>query len=175
MNIDLELKMQIAFIAIAFLLLIILMSITKKITRKVSLVKKLEPHRKKVVLNMFYFVYYLIFIISVILILGIDLRAISSFLASILAILGVAFVAQWSLLSNITASVIIFFYHPLKIGDKVKILDKELDFSGTVKNITGFYVLIETDTKQQITIPNSLVLQKGIEFLNDEPLNESIL
>ena len=151
MNIDLELKMQIAFIAIAFLLLIILMSITKKITRKVSLVKKLEPHRKKVVLNMFYFVYYLIFIISVILILGIDL----SFLASILAILGVAFVAQWSLLSNITASVIIFFYHPLKIGDKVKILDKELDFSGTVKNITGFYVLIETDTKQQITIPTT--------------------
>ena len=175
MNIDLELKMQITFIAIAFLLLIILMSITKKITRKVSLVKKLEPHRKKVVLNMFYFMYYLVFILSVTLILGIDLKSLSSFLASILAILGVAFVAQWSLLSNITASIIIFFYHPLKIGDKIKILDAELKFTGVVKNITGFYVLIETDTKQQITIPNSLVLQKGIEFLNDEPLDESII
>ena len=96
------------------------MAITKKVTRKVSLVKKLEPHRKKIVLNMFYFVYYVIFITVITLILGIDLRALSGFLASVLAILGVAFFAQWSLLSNITASIIIFFYHPLKIGDKVK-------------------------------------------------------
>ena len=170
---DLKLH-QISLIIGSIIVLIILMAITKKVTRKVSLVKKLEPHRKKIVLNMFYFVYYVIFITSITLILGIDLKALSGFLASVLAILGVAFFAQWSLLSNITASIIIFFYHPLKIGDKVRILDKEFDFSGVVKNITGFYVLIETESKQQITIPNSLVLQKGIEYLTDEPLDDGI-
>ena len=169
-----ELKIQITLIAAAFVILIILMSVTKKITRKVSLVKKLEPHRRKVVLNAFYFGYYLLFLTASIIILGIELKEVSIFLSSILAVIGVAFFAQWSLLSNITASVIIFFYHPLKIGDKVRILDKEFDFTGTVKNITGFYILLETDKKQQITLPNSVVLQKGIEYITDEPLEESI-
>ncbi|MFY0630879.1 MAG: mechanosensitive ion channel [Flavobacteriaceae bacterium] len=159
-----ELKIQIALIAGSFIVLLILMAITKKITKKVSLVKNLEPNRKKVVLNVFYFLYYIVFITAVIIILGIDLQEVSIFISSILAILGIALFAQWSLLSNLTASIIIFFYHPLKIGDRVKILDKEFDFTGEVIDITGFYTMIKTDEDQEISIPNSLVLQKGIKF-----------
>ncbi|MFY0602879.1 MAG: mechanosensitive ion channel [Flavobacteriaceae bacterium] len=159
-------KIQIIFIAGALLSLILIMAITKKVTKKITLVKKLEPNRKKVVLNTFYFLYYLIFFIAIIVILGIDLERLSVFISSIIAILGIAFFAQWSLLSNLTASIIIFFYHPLKIGDYVKILDKEFDFKGTVHNITGFYVLLLTDEGNEITIPNSIVLQKGIKFLD---------
>ena len=59
----------------------------------------------------------------------------------------------------------LFFYHPLKIGDKIKVLDKEFDSVGTVTDITGFYVLIENESGQKVTVPNSTVLQKGIEFL----------
>ncbi len=160
-----ELKIQVAIIGAAFIVLLILMAITKKITKKVSLVKKLEPNRKKVVLNSFYFIYYLVFITAVIIILGIDLKELSIFFSSVFAILGIALFAQWSLLSNLTASVILFFYHPLKIGDKVRILDKEFDFTGVVKDITGFYVHIKTSSGKDITVPNSVVLQKGIEFL----------
>jgi len=169
--IDLDLKTQIIPLILSFVVLIVLMGITKKVTRKVSLVKSLEPNRRKVVLNVFYFGYYLVFIAVVIIILGIDMESISVFLSSILAILGVAFFAQWSLLSNLTASIIIFFYHPLKIGDRVTILDKEFDFTGCVKNITGFYVLIETEDKRHITIPNSVILQKGIEYLDREKID----
>jgi len=43
---DLKLH-QISLIIGSTIVLIILMAITKKVTRKVSLVKKLEPHRKK--------------------------------------------------------------------------------------------------------------------------------
>lgn len=160
-----ELKIQIALIAGSFVILLILMAITKRITKKVSLVKELEPNRKKVVLNAFYFLFYLVFAIAVIIILGIDLKELSIFISSVLAILGIALFAQWSLLSSLTASIIIFFYHPLKIGDRVKILDKEFDFTGVVTDITGFYVMIRTDEEQEISIPNSLVLQKGIKFL----------
>ena len=162
---NLDFKTQILPIIIAFIVLVALMAITKSITRKISLVKNLEPNRKKVVLNVFYFAYYLIFLTAVIIILGINLKEISLFLSSILAVIGIAFFAQWSLLSNLTASIIIFFYHPLKIGDRVKILDKEFDFTGEVKNITGFYVLLKTEQKREITIPNSIILQKGIEYL----------
>lgn len=163
-----DVKFQAAIISGAFLLMILLMTFTKRLTKKITLVKKLEPNRKKVVLNVFYFIYYLLFGTVVIVVLGIDFERISLFISSALAVLGIAFVAQWSLLSNLTASIIIFFYHPLKIGDRIKVLDKELDFTGVVKNITGFYVLIETDEKQQITIPNSIILQKGIELYENE-------
>lgn len=159
-----DLKIQIALLAGALLILIALMAITNRITKKVTVVKELEPNRKKVVLNTFYFLYYIIFFGAVVIILGIELKDLSVFFSSILAIIGIAFFAQWSLLSNLTASVIIFFYHPLKIGDQVKILDKDFDFTGKVINITGFYVLIETNNGQKITVPNSVVLQKGIEF-----------
>lgn len=160
-----SLEIQIALIASAFLILLALMTITKRVTKKVTAVKELEPNRKKVVLNSFYFLYYLFFIIAIIIIFGIDLKELSIFFSSLLAILGIALFAQWSLLSNLTASIILFFYHPLKIGDRIRILDKEFDFIGEVTDITGFYVMITTEKNQEITIPNSLVLQKGIEFL----------
>lgn len=159
-------KTQLLLVAISFLGLIILMTLTKRATKKISLVKKLEPNRKKVVLNVFYFLYYIIFITIIIATLGINLERLSIFISSVLAILGVAFFAQWSLLSNLTSSIILFFYHPLKIGDKVRVLDNDFDFSGIVKNITAFYVLIVTSDGRKITIPNSIITQKGIEYIN---------
>lgn len=144
------------------------MGITKRITKKTSLVKELDPNRKKVVLNVFYFLYYLVFFTVVVLILGIDIERISIFLSSVLAILGVAFFAQWSLLSNLTSSIILFFYHPIKIGDKIIILDNDFkNFPGIVKNLTAFYVMITTESDRDITIPNSIIIQKGIEYINE--------
>jgi small-conductance mechanosensitive channel len=142
------------------------MVVTKRITRRVTLVKKLEPNRKKVVLNAFYFLYYLVFAVAMIFILGIKLEDVTIFFSSLIALLGVAFFAQWSLLSNLTASIIIFFYHPMKIGDRVRIMDSEFKSDGVVKNITGFYTMIELDNGRSVSMPNSLILQKGIEFIS---------
>jgi small-conductance mechanosensitive channel len=166
-----ENKLQILLIAIAIVVLIILMMITKRVTRKVTLVKKLDPNRRKVVLNAFYFVYYLIFIAAMIFILGIRLEDVAVFFSSVIALLGVAFFAQWSLLSNLTASIIIFFYHPMKIGDRIRIMDAEFKSDGVVQNITGFYTMIEMDNGRSVSMPNSLILQKGIEFVNYDSEN----
>lgn len=163
-----ELNLQIIYVAISVLVLILLITITRRITKRVTAVKKLEPNRRKSVLNVFYFLYYIIFFSAVIIILGIKWDQISVFLSSILAVIGIAFFAQWSILSNLTASIVLFFYHPIKIGDRIRILDKELEFQGYVKDITGFYVLIESKDKRKFSIPNSLVLQKGIEFIKDD-------
>lgn len=161
-----RIQIQILVIAVAFIVMILLMAVTKKVTKKVSLVKSLEPNRKKVVLSTFYFIYYALFSLVIILTLGIDLKEVSIFLSSVMAIIGVAFFAQWSLLSNLTSSVIIFFYYPLKIGNKIRILDKEIDSSGVVINITGFYVMLKTDKGEEISIPNSIILQRGIQYLD---------
>lgn len=165
MQLSLDLKIQILLVAVALVIMFLLMTFTKRITRKVSAVKNLEPNRRKVVLNSFYFLYYLIFAAALIIILGIKFEDVTIFFSSVIALLGVAFFAQWSLLSNLTASIIIFFYHPLKIGDRVKILDGEFKSEGIIKNITGFYTMMELDNGRSVSIPNSLILQKGIEII----------
>jgi len=92
---------------------------------------------------------------------GIEYSQISIFLSSVFAIIGVALFAQWSILSNITASLIIFFAFPYRVGDKIKVIDKDDDISGIIEEITLFHVLIKRGD-EIITYPNTLILQKGV-------------
>ncbi|NBX78790.1 MAG: hypothetical protein EBQ94_00140, partial [Flavobacteriales bacterium] len=70
------------------------------------------------------------------------------FMTSVVTVLGIAFFAQWSILSNITASLILFFNHPLKIGHQVRVMDKEYDIEGELIDIS-FFFHVHTRQKQQ--------------------------
>lgn len=87
------------------------------------------------------------------------------FISSVMAVLGIAFVAQWSLLSNITAGLILFFNHPLKLGDHIKIIEKDFIIEGIVNDITFFFVHIKTENKERVSISNSIILQKTISIV----------
>lgn len=153
-------------VLVVFVVLLFVIQITKRVTKKYIVTKSIEPHRRKIILNLCYMVYYIFSGLLLLLIVGINLGQMAIFASSILAVLGVGFFAQWSILSNLTACVILFFYHPVRIGDRIKILDKEYDLTGTVENITGFYVLLYiNEENRRITIPNTVVLYKGIELL----------
>ncbi|NAX20303.1 mechanosensitive ion channel family protein [Vibrio sp. V39_P1S14PM300] len=93
---------------------------------------------------------------------GIGYGDVSLFLSSVFAVLGVALFAQWSILSNITASFLIFFVFPYRIGDRIKVVDKDEDISGEIHDIRMFHVLIRHDNGNIIAYPNSLMLQKGV-------------
>lgn len=93
---------------------------------------------------------------------GVKQHDIVLFAGTILTALGIAFFAQWSLLSNITSSVLLFFNHPMRIGDTIKVLDKDYPFEGEVSDLTYFFVYLKTENNEIITIPNSLLLQKSI-------------
>ena len=84
------------------------------------------------------------------------------FITSIITVMGVAFFAQWSILSNITASLIPFFNHPMKIGETIHILDKEYDIEGELVDISFFFMYIKTKENHLVTIPTSVVLAKTI-------------
>ncbi|MDV7186451.1 mechanosensitive ion channel family protein [Lutibacter sp. TH_r2] len=163
-----ESKTQIILIVLLVVILFLFIFFTKRAVKRFTLLKSIEPHRKKVILNILYFIYYQVTIFLIIAILGVDFKQFLVFISSILAVLGVGFFAQWSLLSNLTSSFILFFYHPVRIGDHIKILDKDFDLTGKVKDIKGFYLLLKTDDEKIITIPNSVLLQKGIELLKYE-------
>lgn len=152
--------------------LFFLIHITKKLTRSYIVKNAIEPHRRKLILNLSYFLYYTLALFISLIIFGINFKEVIVFASSILAVLGVGFFAQWSILSNLTASIILFFYHPMRIGDTIKIIDKDFDLQGVVKNITGFYVLLYMpEEKREITIPNTTILYKGIELIKKQKVS----
>lgn len=100
-------------------------------------------------------------------IFGLGLSDISVFLSSIFAVVGVALFAQWSILSNVTASMLIFFGFPYKIGDAIRIVDKDDDISGVIIEISMFHVIIRRLNGDIINYPNSLILQKAVIKVDD--------
>ena len=96
---------------------------------------------------------------------GVNTRNLLLAMSSIFAVIGVALFAQWSILSNITAGIVIFFSARFKIGDRIKIHDKDFPIEATLIDITTFYVYLETDEGEKIAYPNNLILQKGISVI----------
>lgn len=92
----------------------------------------------------------------------ISLKGLSVYFASIFTVVGVALFATWSILSNLTASIIIFFFFPYRIGQKVRIVDGDNSIEGKIVDITLFYVMIETIDNKMCSYPNNLAIQKPL-------------
>jgi len=137
-----------------------------------SMLKKIHftLQRRKLTLRMINLLLTIVAIVFISAIWGVKQTDIVVFISSVMAILGIAFVAQWSLLSNITAGLILFFNHPLRIGDHIKVLEKDFIIEGVVNDITFFFIHIKTESKERITISNTVILQKIISIVpsNDE-------
>jgi len=121
--------------------------------------------RRKITLRMINLLLTIIAVVFISAIWGVKQTDIVVFISSVMAILGIAFVAQWSLLSNITAGLILFFNHPLKIGDHIKVIEKDFVIEGIVNDITFFFIHIKTENREKITISNTVILQKTISIV----------
>lgn len=89
--------------------------------------------------------------------------------ASVFTIIGVALFASWSILSNITAGVVLFFSFPFKIGDRVKIMDKDIEGEEPylIEDIRAFHVSLRKDNGELLVYPNNLMMQKAVTLLYD--------
>mgnify|MGYP001814896265 CR=1 FL=1 len=154
------------YTGILIVVAIVMIIITNKAIQKFSFVKSIEVNRRKVIYYLSYLFIYLIASSILAIIWGFDFKQIFFALSSILAVLGIGFFAQWSILSNITASVLLFFNHPIRIGDRIKIIDKDYDYTGTITDITSFFLFMRTDDGKNVTLPTSIIMQKGIEMLD---------
>ncbi|MEX0359862.1 mechanosensitive ion channel domain-containing protein [Flagellimonas sp.] len=144
---------------------ILFIAIVKGAIKRFGRLAAIDVNSRKVVFYISYLLIYLFSITVLLIIWGVNLEDFAVFIASVLAVLGVGFFAQWSILSNITASIILFFSHPLRLGDRIRILDKDFDWTGVVEDISAFYLFMKTDDGRKVTIPTNLVIQKGIEIL----------
>ena len=148
----LSFKSEILLTIILLAVIIALNSLSKRGIRRFGKTSSIDMNSRKIIFYLSNLLFYLIAFIGISLIWGVDLKDFSVFMSSILAILGVGFVAQWSILSNLTASVILFFNHPLRLGDRIRVMDKDFDWTGKVEDISGFYLFMRTDDGKQITI-----------------------
>lgn len=103
-------------------------------------------------------------LIAIGMVVGLGYRDVGLFFGSVFAVVGVALFAQWSIVSNVTASVIVFFFFPYKVGDYVRILDGDNTIEGRLKEITLFHVILSAEDGMLSTFPNSLVFQKAVQI-----------
>ncbi|MFT2009468.1 mechanosensitive ion channel domain-containing protein [Pontibacter sp. 13R65] len=104
---------------------------------------------------------------------GLDQKELLLFITSTITVLGVAFFAQWSILSNVTSGLVLFFSHPLRIGDHIRIYEKDFEVEGRLQDISVFFMHIETKEGKNITMPNTLALQKIISIVPDDAITTS--
>jgi small-conductance mechanosensitive channel len=169
MNVNL---LKIIETVVVIVLYIIAILLTKRWIKKLLKKINFSLQRRRLTIKMINLMFLIISSVFIAAIWGVNQSDMVVFVSSVMAILGIAFVAQWSILSNITAGVILFFNHPLKIGDYVKLLEKDFVIEGTVDDITYFFVHIETSEKEKITISNSLILQKIISIVPSKEINQ---
>lgn len=135
----------------------------------------LHRGRRKMIIKAVHLLSFLTATVLLSAIWGLKQNEIAVFAGTILTALGIAFFAQWSLLSNVTSSLLLFFNHPVKIGDTIKVLDKDYPFEGEVTDLTFFFVHLKTENGEIVTIPNSLLLQKSVSVFekNNTPKSKA--
>lgn len=150
------------------LFLVVWKFVLKKSTHRIAKIAEFNIGRTQL---MFKYINVLMFVIALFSLLytwGIDLKDLNLFFSSVFAVIGIALFAIWSVLSNVTSGVIMFFSFPFKIGDKIKIHDKEFPIVGIIEDIKAFQMHIRNDEGELITYPNNLILQKPISLLKKE-------
>ncbi len=157
-------KIQIFESAIIVIIYLILYFVVKNIINNSLKNTPLQRDRRKMIIKVLHLFITITACVFLAAIWGFKQKEIAAFASTILTALGIAFFAQWSLLSNITSSIILYFNHPLKLGDNLKVLDKDYPFEGEITELTYFFVHLKTPDGQIITIPNSMVLQKSISI-----------
>ncbi len=161
---------EIATLAVILIYAVLRVSIAKIVRRFAKLNEVLE-HRTNLIIKYINLLLVILALISITIIWGVKKDQILLFISSVFAVVGVASFAQWSILSNITAGIIIFFSYPFKIGDRIKVHDKENPVEGEIEDIKAFYVVLKTNEDELITYPNNLLMQKGISIIN-KPIEE---
>lgn len=164
--------MKVLSFALIFFSYIIIVKLLSSMIERVGRQKSVQAYRIKYISKTLTISLTVVYLMLTLLILGVEYTQVSVFLSSAFAVIGIALFAQWSILSNITASLIIFFAFPYRVGDRIKILDKDDDISGIVDEITLFHVIVRKGD-DLISYPNSLILQKAVvkltETSNDAP------
>ena len=151
-------------VAILFIIRLVAVSTIRRIGRK----SNLSTSRTKLIVKYISLGITTIALVALTLIWGVNIRELGLIFSSVFAVIGVALFAQWSILSNVTAGIILFLAFPFKIGDHIRILDKDLETEEefTIEDIKLYYIYLRNSSGHLITYPNNLMMQKAVTLLS---------
>jgi small-conductance mechanosensitive channel len=142
-------------------------SMIKRLVRKIGQEKRIAMRRVQYVQFILTGFWTIVTLAILGVITGFSYKDVGLIFTSIFAVLGVALFAQWSILSNVTASVIVFFFFPYHVGDHVKVIDGDNTIEGIILEITLFHVILKFE-ETHITYPNSMVFQRAVVITKDK-------
>lgn len=154
--------------AVLILVYIVVKILTSKTIERVG--KRFLYHKSRIKIVKKIVNVLLFFIISgfILFVWGVEQSELVVFISSFLTVMGIALFAQWSIVSNITSAVIIFFNHPVKIGDSIVVLDKDYQVEGKISDIGMFFMIIKSTEGDQISIPTNVFMNKMVKKKNNE-------
>ena len=132
-----------------------------QLVAKIKVLDKIEPNTRTFVLSALKWLLYVILVVSIVAILGVPM-------ASVITVLGTAGAAialslQGSL-SNLAGGIMLVIFRPFKVGDFVE----ASGVTGTVKEITLFYTVLNTVDNCRINVPNGALMNVGQERGSEE-------
>jgi len=146
--------------------------LTKAIVRKIGRNNGVNEARIRLIGRYVTITLLLVFILIEAYIFGVKFKDLIFIFSSVFAIMGIALFAIWSILSNVTAGIIMFFSFPYKVGDKIKIHDKDYPIEAIIEDIRAFQLLLRLDNSNLITYPNNLMLQKAVTLIKKDAIEE---
>lgn len=133
-----------------------------KVTNSYTIAHGYSESRQVYVRKVVHLLLYFVLLALAAIIWEVSLKGLSLYFVSFFTVVGVAFFASWSIISNITASIILFFNYPFKIGERIRIQDGDNSVEGKVVDINLFNIRILTEKDEEVSYPNNLALQKPI-------------
>ncbi|AXB57915.1 mechanosensitive ion channel domain-containing protein [Flavobacterium fluviale] len=160
-----EYSREIFVTIILVLVLIVLRVLIANLIRRFAATSHLFENRTNLVIKYINILMNILITTSLIVVWGVETQDIFITISSIATVIGVAMFAQWSILSNVTSGMILFFSFPFRIGDTIKIHDKDFPIEAEIEDINTFHVSLKTKEGEKIIFPNNLLLQKGISII----------
>lgn len=161
-------KVQLVETLISILVFLTLKLLLRYFIRLTILHSYFKNAERKDVLKLINLILFAVFCIILVSIWSVKQENILLVASSLLTVFGVALFAEMSILSNVTAFLILFFQHPLKIGDTLSITQDGKEIKGVLTDMTYFFVFIKTTGSEIITIPNAILLKHSFYVVRAE-------
>src|SRR5690606_8961062 len=98
----------------------------------------LAENRTNLAIKYFSICFSTLTLIGIFVIWGVEPRNLFTTLSAVVTVIGVALFAKWSILSNITSGIILLFSFPFKIGEVIRIHDKDFPIEAKIEDIRSF-------------------------------------
>ena len=139
-----------------------------QLVAKIKVLDKIEPNTRTFVLSALKWLLYVILVVSIVAILGVPM-------ASVITVLGTAGAAialslQGSL-SNLAGGIMLVIFRPFKVGDFVE----ASGVTGTVKEITLFYTVLNTVDNCRINVPNGALMNASAKSEDPKKIQSLML